>query len=291
MTFICIRRSILGISLLLVTVALILGQESCVGSLPSSRPVCGNCEGPNRFVRLEKISPALPEDVQPPFSHPFSLRPHEWSEVLGSISVQKITPGLLIGFIKGAEGPAFTAEEVQYLSTTLPKAFERAQPDEIIVYALIRSPLPNMEEISTGGLFVKNNELHVLLANHRYAVSMSGIRELLWEHPLHSQGVLYELVQGNYQKVKKPDGLGIKSVPLEIIVAYKDLLLGTRPSLGSSKGEPRLSDSGASGLPSSSLSPEIPFEKRLETLKHLRSKDLITEEEFQRKKKELLDQL
>jgi len=271
--------------LLFLSLLLLLVLQSCLGPLPSSRPVCGNCEEPNRFVRLEKIDSEFLKDVHPPFSHPFRLTPAEWTQILSTIYVQKLKPGLLISGGYGEKESAFTQEEIRYFSMSLSKAFEAAQPDEVVVYALSRSPLPHMSEISTGGLYVKDGALHVVLSNHRQAVSMPSIRELLWEHPLHSQTTLYEFVQGNHQTIRKQDLLGIAPTPLEMTIAYKDLLLALT---GSSKPDSGLSPTIS---PAHQKSPEFSVEDSLEMLKHLRERDLITEEEFQTKKHELLDRL
>ena len=273
-----------GFCFLFLSLLLLLVLQSCLGPLPSSRPVCGNCEEPNRFVRLQKNNSDFPSDAVPPFSHPLHLDADEWTHILSTIFVQQLKPGLLIGG-KGDQEPAFTAEDIQYFGMTLPKAFEQAKSDEIVVYALSRSPLPHMSEISTGGLYVKDGALHVVLSNHRQAVSMSSIRELLWEHPLHSQTTLYEFVQGNHQTIRKQDLLGIAPTPLEMTIAYKDLLLVLA---GSSQPDSGLSPTIS---PAHQKSPELSVEDSLEMLKHLRERDLITEEEFQTKKHELLDRL
>lgn len=267
-----------------MTVLVILIHQSCVGPLPSLRPVCGNCEESDRFVRLERVKPEFTEDVPPPFSHPFELDPEEWSEILAAIYVQKIKPGFLISEGKGPEEPAFTTEEIHYLSTTLPKAFVQAQPDEIIVYALSHSAASPLSEISTGGLFFKNDRLHVILANHRLPVSMPSIRELIWDHPLYSEGALYVLVPKPHQTILKQESATIKSSPLRLTMAYKNLFLD----------QPDFSDEGqkrSSGVPSPERQQvsEPSLEDKLELLNRLRTRDLITEEEFQKKKKELLD--
>ena len=270
---------------LFLSLLLLVFQQSCLGPLPSSRPVCGNCEDQNRFVRIEKINPDFIPDVPPPFSHPFKLAPKEWTVILSTIYVQQLKPGFLIWGGKENKEPAFTEEEIQYLSTILPQAFEQAQPDEIVVYALSQSPLSNILKISTGGLFVKHNDLHIVLSNHRYAVSLPGIREMLWEHPLHSEGVLYDLVKGDHQTIQKQNLFEIQPTPLRMTMAYKDLLFGTQtPSTPGSE----LSPSASTADPQPSK-PSI--EDNLKMLNHLRTQGLITEEEFQQKKKKLLDRL
>ncbi|MFZ1747805.1 MAG: SHOCT domain-containing protein [Nitrospirales bacterium] len=275
-----------SIRMLLLALVVILAHQSCVGSLPSTRPVCGNCEETDRFVRLEKMKAKISPDAQPPFTHPFTLDPKEWTEILAAIYVQKIKPGFLIGEGKGSEEQAFTTEEIHYLSSTLPKAFEQALSDEMVVYALSHSPVPAISEISTGGLFFKNEQLYVMLANHHFAVSMPSIRELAWEHPLYSQGISYVLVQGLNQRIVKPEFSFSGPNPLTVVVAYKDLLLAPpNPTKDDLRPTPGTSSTGRE------QSTELSIEDRFETLNRLRTQGLITEEEFQQKKKELLDRL
>jgi len=58
-------------------------------------------------------------------------------------------------------------------------------------------------------------------------------------------------------------------------------------------GQPELTSESATGSrqPSDLADSPMPLEERLEKLKELKEKGLITEEDYQRKKKELLDQL
>lgn len=275
-----------SVRILFLVVVVVMAHQGCVGSLPATRPVCGNCEEADRFVRLEKAKSEFFPEMHPPFAHPFKLNPKEWTEILAAIYVQKIKPGFLLGVGKGPEEPAFTTEEMHYLSRTLPKAFEQAQSDEMIVYALSHSAVSNVSEISTGGMFVKNGQLYVILANHRDAVSMPNIQELLWDHPLYSQAAVYNLVQRPNQTIIKPEFEGIKPAPLALTIAYKNLLISPP---NSSNGDQGLS-SAASSTDRRQYS-ERSLEDRLEMLKRLRDRDLITEEEFQRKRKELIDRL
>ena len=274
-----------GFRLLFLSLLLILFQQSCLGPLPSSRPVCGNCEDQTRFVRIEKISTDFLPDVSPPFSHPFKLAAKEWTGILSAIYVQKLKPGFLILGGKENKEPAFTEEEIHYLSTILPQAFEQAQPDEMVVYALIQSPLSTLSEISTGGLFVKHDDLHVVLSNHHYAVSLPGIRETLWEHPLHSEGAFYNLVEGNYQTIGKQDLFEIQPTPLGMTIAYKELLFGIPDS---SKLD---SEHSSSASPANRKSSDRSIEENFVILNRLRTQGFITEEEFHRKKNELLNRL
>ncbi len=53
------------------------------------RIVCGECEEPDRFVRLQGPPSHHPRDRYPHFSHPARLRPEDWVTILRSIHVQK----------------------------------------------------------------------------------------------------------------------------------------------------------------------------------------------------------
>jgi hypothetical protein len=251
------------------------------------RIVCGECESPDRFVRLQVSSPGFQRDHVPNFSHPVTLRPEEWKIILSNLRVQKQgEPVIFFTLPKGAISNAWTPDEVDYLSRTLSLAFAQARPTEWVVFGLSRPGPPEVAEIATGGWFMEGTHLHLFLANYRYAVTAPNVRELAWENPLSSQVNSYELVPGDHQTMiqEKEDELR-RPTGSEISIAYQALLLA----------EP-LSTSALSGGPSSSLLPQsqsehLTLEERLKTLKRLRDQGLITEEEYRSKKSRLLEQL
>ena len=271
--------------------------QACGGPTHPLRPVCdtcrivcGECEGQDRFVRLQGPPRNLRQDRQPNFSHPVQLRPEDWKVILASIRVQK--QGQLILFFASPKGPvieAFTPDEVQFLSRFLSQAFAQAQPTEWVVFGLRRvlaSELPDeVSELTTGGWYLEGSNLHLMLANYRFAVTTRNIQELVLENPLSSQGLSYDLIPSEHQTVMRGKGLSwLKSTPLELSIAYQPLLLGelvSRPADGKS---PTASPS-ASSLPST-----MTLEERLQMLKRLREQGLITEENYQSKQRQLLDQ-
>ena len=251
------------------------------------RIVCGECEEPDRFVRLQASSSELQRDHISNFSHPVTLRPEEWKIILSNLRVQKQgEPAIFLTLPKGAISQAWTPDEIDYLSKMLSIAFAQARPTEWVVFGLSRPGPAEIAEIATGGWFMEGAHLHLFLANYRYAVTAPNIRELAWENPLSSQVNSYELVPGDHQTLihTKVDGLR-RLTGSEISVAYQALLLADPLSTSASP------DGSRSLVSPQSQSEHLSLEERLKTLKRLRDQGLITEEEYRSKRSKLLEQL
>jgi len=260
----------------------VLAVACSLGAVPASRVVCGMCEEPDRFVRLQVSTRDRHAESTQLFSHPFRWSAEQWKPILRSIQVQKRGQGVF--FFPAPNGPtllAFTPAEVDYLSETLTRAFAQAQPSEMVVFGLTSPKTQEIAEITTGAWYVKDAQLHLILGNYREAFSMSSIRELLWQDPLHMiAGALYEFVPGPYQSLSREDnGLGTFLIPEapQLALTYQQLSLGAPPvDGGQDKGAP------PSTYPDSSL------EGKLQRLKQIRDDGLITDGEFAAKKKALL---
>jgi len=261
----------------------VLAVACSFGSAQASRVVCGMCEEPDRFVRLQDSTRNRHAESTQPFSHPFRWSAEQWKPILRSIHVQKRGQGVF--FFPAPNGPtlpALTPAEVDYLSETLTRAFAQAQPSEMVVFGLTSPKTREITEITTGAWYVKDGQLHLILANYREAFTMSSIRELLWQDPLHIiAGALYEFVPGPYQSLPREDnGLRTFLIPEapQLALAYQQLSLGAPPVDGShEKGSP------PSTYPDSSL------EGKLQRLKQIRDDGLITNDEYRAKKRALLD--
>jgi len=261
----------------------VLAVACSLGAVPASRVVCGMCEEPDRFVRLQVSTRDRHAESTQPFSHPFRWSAEQWKPILRSIHVQKRGEGVF--FFPAPNGPtlpAFTPAEVDYLSETLTRAFAQAQPSEVVVFGLTSPKTQEIAEITTGAWYVKDAQLHLILGNYREAFTMSSIRELLWQDPLHMiAGPLYEFVPGPYQSLHREDnGIGTFLLPEapQLALAYQQLSLGVSPVDGDHEKE-----SPPSAYPDSSL------ERKLQRLKQIRDDGLITEDEYVAKKKALLD--
>ncbi len=271
--------------------ALAGGGECLATGIPTRIP-CGTCEESDRFVRLQvrPVETALQDAVR--FSHPVHLDPEDWAVLLRRIRVQSRPEGFLFGSTKGPVTEAFTADEIQFLSRSLSKAFAEARSEEVIVFGLARPRTPEVTEITTGSWFAEGAVLHLVMANHRTAVTLPGIRTLLWEDPLRTQtGLLYEFVPGEHQRLVrgKDENLFGSPRPSEVALEYRAILLQGLDSPPAVQMAPSTgSSSSLSALPPE---PPLSLEERLRRLKRLREQGLITEEEYGAKKKELLDRL
>jgi hypothetical protein len=275
-------------------VPLLLVAAASLGTAPATRVACGLCEQEDRFVRLQTAT----TDTRPAgthrFTHPFTLSPEDWTSILTELHVQRQSEGLLIPEPPWPVVPAFTAEEISYLSVTLSKAFAQARGDEWVVFGLSRPSsqgVPELSELTTGGGYVDGSSLHIVLANYWKAVSMSVDRKLLWERPLRPDaGPRYELVAGNHQTVVRDSDsvLGLlSSPPSDLAIAYQALLLGEPAAASVTQKTSAANESPIH--PPTIVAPPMSLEDRLQVLKRLQAQGLITEEEYKAKKQQLLD--
>jgi len=158
-------------------------------------------EDPTRFVRVEaRYGHANPAGLTR-FNHPLvELSDKEWTRILENVWVRHDPGVIALSAHQVPPIPAFTTDEIAFLSKRLGKAFTRAHPDEWVVFGLSRARSEDITEVTTGGWFVEGERLHLMLANYRYAVTMSSIRKRLWDDPIQSMGSRsYNFVAGDYQ--------------------------------------------------------------------------------------------
>ncbi|MCS6292580.1 MAG: SHOCT domain-containing protein [Nitrospira sp.] len=287
-----LHRTSLRLFLLLIVIALPLATANLEAAAPS-RVACGLCEQPDRFVRLQVSPSKIRQNSDSGFTHPFRLQSEEWTLVLQRVRVQKRDRGWFpFAAPQDSATQAFSADEVAYLSATLPRAFAQAQPEEWVVFGLSRPTTPEVAgitEITTGAWFVRGASLHLVLANYREGVTMPGIRDLLREDPLHMVAApRYEFIPGSHENVwQENTGLGAFLFPdlPELTLAYQALVLEEpeRPIAP-------LSGSGSVNLPTPTPTTPRSPEERLQMLKRLKEQGLITEEDYQTKKKQVLDE-
>jgi hypothetical protein len=135
-------------------------------------------EDPVNYVRLEEDKTVLPEWPQGHFSHPAVLEKELMRTILSSLKVQehRITPQR---WLQGEAPlvPVFTEEELALLSAQLADGLAQAQYNERVTFYLSQ-PLTFMRRtITSGGVYVRGNELHLLLGNWRiiYGVPAYGM--------------------------------------------------------------------------------------------------------------------
>ncbi|MBM4123519.1 MAG: hypothetical protein FJ246_00965 [Nitrospira sp.] len=145
--------------------------------LPCLLLLCLGCAGPTFATRAVHSDPSwlvrLDSHADPDpaaslrYDHPADWSELELREILNRLLVQERVGALEQ---KPAPQPVFTADEAGSLAPRLRQAFQMARPSEWIVFVVTRSAGTG-QEITSGGFFIADRRLHVLLANHREAVS------------------------------------------------------------------------------------------------------------------------
>jgi Short C-terminal domain len=232
-------------------------------------------EEENRYVRFQARYGEGQDGTALKFAHPVALGESEWGDLLANIMIQEQKKFLSPAAGQPVPRPAFGEDEKRYLAKCLAEGFQKARPDEWVVFYLSRPRESGVVEIDSGGLFIEGGRLHLIVANYRQPVSMAFIREQIWNDPLHPAGdSFYEVVpQQNQtlQTVRRQD------LTQSLLKQVSDLSIDYTAQL---HGE---SDDGAAVGSS--------IEDRLRTLKRLRDEGLISEEQFRVKQDRLLDRL
>ena len=270
----------------LASMVVLLSTLAAGAAASTHTTVCDQCEEPDRFVRLQPASEEARPVSSQPFTHPLVLSPEQWTSILTGLHVRRQAEGFLFGSPAGPIGPAFTAEEIDYLSTTLSQAFARAQPEDWVVFGLSRSTPYGMTDVTTGGWFVEGPSLHVVLANYRKVATMPNTRRLLWELPLRPDaGPAYDLVAGPHQTAVRESSVRsslLAAAPSELRIAYQAALLEAPAQAPASQDTP--------AHPPQSVPPHKSLEDRLRLLQRLHTDGLITDEDYRIQKQRLLEQ-
>ena len=176
---------------------------------------------------------------------------------------------------------------------TLSRAFAQASPEQWAVFGLSNPVLSSGSEMTTGAWYVEGTTVHLLLPNFHAPVHMDNLRQVLNRDPLFEvlNATRYEFVPSEYAD----EGSGQQSLlsfvrdeTPHLAIEYERLLAGRPGPKEAQEDEMMGAQSEKSeerGRPPSSL------DDRLATLKRLKEQDLISEEDYQRKKQALLDQL
>lgn len=151
--------------ILTLGIALLLGLTAC-----QIRPISNLSiyEDQSQFVRLEEDSAVTGGS----HSHPAHVTTDEMVAVLSGVLIEeatRLTPSL--PFL-GKDGeppqhPAFSEAEISFFAPLLAKGLESAKPEEIVTfYRIVKQP-GTIDHVTSGGVFLDGNQLHVLLSNYR----------------------------------------------------------------------------------------------------------------------------
>ncbi|TLY27100.1 MAG: hypothetical protein E6K63_11535 [Nitrospirae bacterium] len=153
-------------------------------------------EEPDRYVRVE-AQPGGERVGENSFSHPVTLIPSDWVQILSLIRVK---PRAVPPFSTTKTGPepAFRQSELPYLAERLADTFTKAGSRDWFVFYLGLPHETGATEITSVAFFVEATRIHLLFANFRHLVTIPAVARQLKENPLHAAGALvYEVYQAD----------------------------------------------------------------------------------------------
>jgi hypothetical protein len=84
-----------------------------------------------------------------------------------------------IRWVRGLAGrePAFREEEIELLAPRLLEGLALAVPQELVTFYVSHPVNATKREVTSGGMYVKDGHLHVIMSNHRtnYEVPPAGL--------------------------------------------------------------------------------------------------------------------
>ena len=123
---------------------------------------------PPAYVRLE-FDRTVRKGAE--HSHPVSLMPQQIAAVLGGVRIKEPLTFARGNIFEQEPIPrihqAFTEKDIAFFSPLLALALSKATPEEVITFYQSRDLSATSREVTSGGLFVQGDELHVILANYR----------------------------------------------------------------------------------------------------------------------------
>ncbi len=135
-------------------------------------------EDPTSFVRLDSSPSAQVDQPETLFSHPVSVTKDQLTRIFEGLLVQEHRSSVVLWFMDEAEvTPAFTAKEVAFLVEHIGSALRQAVSEEVIKFYMSTPLNSTNREITSGSVFVKEQQFHVMLSNYRmmYSIPPYGI--------------------------------------------------------------------------------------------------------------------
>lgn len=212
------------------------------------------------------------------YQHPAALTPEEIGRLLRSIEV-KYEQGLLRRLFLGPRKEVeqiFTEEEIGRMAPGISRALKKATPADRVGFLLRHPRVLLGARLTTGVLYVKDDRFGIIFGNYQYVPPPGGIGEYSdFQSPLETKDVqAFSLVPGPFQEYSEAPSRRLK---------YRGLLIDYRNLLAAQPEEP-------GPAPEGTPPPGPTLEEKLRQLKRLHEQELITEEDYQEKKRRLLDQ-
>lgn len=149
---------------LLFGIALLLTFAAC-----QNRPfqTVAIYDDPLRFVRLE-VDPVIGGS----HSHPIDITTDDMIAVLAGVMIEEppgiMAPASLLAKDKEPrQHPAFSETEIRLFAPQLTQGLRTAKSEEIVTFGQTIQITAITSKITSGGVFVDGDELHLLLSNYR----------------------------------------------------------------------------------------------------------------------------
>ena len=248
----------------------------------SAAKPCPTCQGPDRYVRIALVPSTGHTDAH--FEHPLVLSREHWRMILKSLRLKSRPASLLpLQAGDGTLAVPFTDEEIEYLSEQLQRAFAACGSEEWVLFGFNEPRTADVRSLTGGVWFAEGGSLHLALTQYRFAVTLPTVQSLLWDHPLRASGDdSYEFVPGAEHVVSSPPPQlrgTVQGHPTHVAIDYH-AMLSAKPASEEAMGSSQRS------APS-----PLHIEERLQTLERLKERNLITEEEYKSKRREILNSL
>ena len=191
-------------------------------------------DNPTTYVRLE-FDRTVRKGTE--HSHPISLMPEQIAAVLDGVRIEE-PHALIRGDILQRDPiprvhPAFTDKEIAFFAPLFVLAFSKATPEEVITFYQTRSISAITREVTSGGVFIRGDELHLILANYRsptHYMADAGVADTHDDRLTPMQSLAPQRVGLDFKphsaKQERPVG-GLETIfqrdHRELIVLYKQL--------------------------------------------------------------------
>ncbi len=297
-----------------ITVMVAVWCAGCAGPQRLSRMIAeqGQAGEAESFVRLDRAQDASR------FDHPAVVSAARLKELFASITVQR-QRGLISAVFPAKPRRAFTDEELEFLSAQVSRALAEAMPQEEVVFFFNTPDRADFFNVTSGGVYVRQGKLVVVLANSHYTilkneqamghahVSVRSIRENpLYRYPENEDQIILgagqTLLGGDASLASRLFGETRHGIVMAL--ASPPPMPGPEPSRPK---PPTVTPNSSSDTPSVLPVPPVvpvspqpppvtvtppgvpsPLEEKLRLLKKLRDDGLITEQDYDAKKNEML---
>ena len=238
-------------------------------------------------VRLEAWLDASRQPINLGFEHPAEIGEADMARILETIRIVR-PPGFLSKLIlktRTEAFPAFTPEEAKTFAKPLAAALRTAAPSERVVFFFHHQRSVYKGTSSSGIVFVKDNRLNILLGRYLMG-NQPGTPDIpVGGNPFPAiTDQDFYIAPGPFQTLQEekeaPGGREWVSPQRWLGIDYTSLL-NPPAQPDAPETEPEKAEPGPAA-------PPMNLEEKLKTLNKLKEKGLITEEEYNEKKKELL---